>query len=185
MGLRAPYDNGYQYLEWQKLLERTQMLLDNPDSSSDLQSETSAKFFGLAVGAMLVSRHKYGLLAQGYPENVKAIGNVDAIDPATFDKLGSFGKRLRWYFFGEKNLDFGEPGEPEYDIEPGNAEYLVDAANMLMIEFMHPAHPKAHYTATDSAGSPGRVAQNTELYGERGNQFKNTDLVSADEKASL
>lgn len=31
-----------------------------------------------------------------------------------------------------------------------NTEYLVDAANYLMFEFMYPQHPKAHFKATDS-----------------------------------
>jgi hypothetical protein len=31
-------------------------------------------------------------------------------------------------------------------------------ANFAMIEFMHPRHPQAHYKATDSDGSPGRVS---------------------------
>ena len=42
--------------------------------------------------------------------------------------------------------------------ETGNTEYLIDAANFAMIEFMLPAHPGAHFRATDSDGSPGRVA---------------------------
>lgn len=41
--------------------------------------------------------------------------------------------------------------------ETGNGEWLVDAANFLMIEFMHPAHPEAHFRPTDSDESPGRV----------------------------
>ncbi len=41
--------------------------------------------------------------------------------------------------------------------ETGNTEYLMDAANFAMIEFMHPHIPNAHYTPTDSDGSPGRV----------------------------
>lgn len=41
-------------------------------------------------------------------------------------------------------------------IETGNTEWLVDAANFLMIEFMLPAHPRAHFKATDSHESPGR-----------------------------
>lgn len=41
--------------------------------------------------------------------------------------------------------------------ETGNTEYLIDAANFAMIEYMHPAHPLAHFAATDSDGSPGRV----------------------------
>lgn len=39
----------------------------------------------------------------------------------------------------------------------GNAEWLIDAANFAMIEFMHPRHPRAHFEATDSDESPGRV----------------------------
>lgn len=57
----------------------------------------------------------------------------------------------------------------------GNAEYLVDVANFAMIEFMHPAHAKAHYQATDAAGSPGRVCVNKDIY-DRPNQFKNSDI---------
>lgn len=38
----------------------------------------------------------------------------------------------------------------------GNTEFLVDVANFAMIEFTHPKHPDAHYTAEDSGG-PGRV----------------------------
>lgn len=40
----------------------------------------------------------------------------------------------------------------------GNVEFLIDAANFAMIEFMHPAHPKAHFRSTDESESPGRVA---------------------------
>jgi hypothetical protein len=36
-----------------------------------------------------------------------------------------------------------------------NTEYLVDAANFCMIEFMFPAFADAQYTATDSDKSPG------------------------------
>lgn len=40
--------------------------------------------------------------------------------------------------------------------ETGNTEFLMDAANFAMIEFMHPAHPKAFFEGTDSDQSPGR-----------------------------
>ena len=43
-------------------------------------------------------------------------------------------------------------------IETGNTEWLVDAANFAMIEFMLPSHPKAHFRATDSYESPGRFS---------------------------
>lgn len=39
--------------------------------------------------------------------------------------------------------------------ETGNTEYLIDAANFCMIEFMHPAIPNAKMVATDSDKSPG------------------------------
>lgn len=46
--------------------------------------------------------------------------------------------------------------------ETGNTEWLMDAANFAMIEYMHPGHPGAHFRATDSDESPGRVGR----YGE-------------------
>lgn len=39
--------------------------------------------------------------------------------------------------------------------ETGNTEFLMDAANFAMIEFMFPKHPSAHFEATDSDQSPG------------------------------
>lgn len=41
--------------------------------------------------------------------------------------------------------------------ETGNTEFLLDAANYLMFEFMYPQHPKAHFRATDSGESAGIV----------------------------
>lgn len=41
--------------------------------------------------------------------------------------------------------------------ETGNTEYLVDAANYIMFEFMFPQHPKAHFRATGSEESAGVV----------------------------
>jgi len=39
----------------------------------------------------------------------------------------------------------------------GNTEFLMDAANFAMIEFMLPRHANAHFTPTDSDQSPGRT----------------------------
>jgi hypothetical protein len=41
--------------------------------------------------------------------------------------------------------------------DTGNTEWLMDAANYAMIEFMYPRHPDAHYRPTDSNESPGRI----------------------------
>lgn len=43
----------------------------------------------------------------------------------------------------------------------GNTEWLVDAANFCMIEFMLPRHPRAHFEGTDDSASPGRVSTRT------------------------
>jgi hypothetical protein len=42
-------------------------------------------------------------------------------------------------------------------LQDGNTEWLVDAANFLMIEFMYPKHSKAHFRSTGSHESPGVV----------------------------
>jgi len=36
----------------------------------------------------------------------------------------------------------------------GNTEWLIDAANFAMIEYMHPQHSNAHFRATDSSEAP-------------------------------
>lgn len=43
--------------------------------------------------------------------------------------------------------------------ETGNTEFLIDAANFLMVEFMVPSVDNAYFKPTDSNESPGLVAQ--------------------------
>ena len=57
--------------------------------------------------------------------------------------------------------------------ETGNTEWLIDAANFAMIEYMLPSHKNAHFRATDSPESPGRAAYDTNL---EGTQASNRDL---------
>lgn len=45
--------------------------------------------------------------------------------------------------------------------ETKNTEYLIDAANFAMIEFMHPSVDGAHFSPTDDSGSPGRIGRET------------------------
>ena len=56
--------------------------------------------------------------------------------PNSADALASLEKRLAKYR------------------ETGNTEWLIDAANFCMIEFMYPSHPKAHFRATERDESP-------------------------------
>lgn len=54
----------------------------------------------------------------------------------------------------------------------GNTEYLVDAANYIMFEFMYPQHPKAHFKATDSKDSAGIVGISVkEMEGLKNEQY--------------
>lgn len=39
--------------------------------------------------------------------------------------------------------------------ETGNISWLIDVANMAMIEFMYPQHINKHYRGTESHESPG------------------------------
>jgi hypothetical protein len=66
-------------------------------------------------------------------------GAVAEAYPARVDAIASLKKRLDRY------------------AEDGNTEWLMDVANFAMIEFMHPRHPQAHFKATDTYESPGRV----------------------------
>lgn len=43
--------------------------------------------------------------------------------------------------------------------ETGNIEWLIDAGNFAMLEYMLPSHPNAHFRATDSGDSPGRMTR--------------------------
>jgi hypothetical protein len=54
--------------------------------------------------------------------------------------------------------------------QTGNTEYLIDAGNYLMFEFMHPKHPEAHFKPTDDAGSAHRISAVTGRPDARNNQ---------------
>lgn len=54
--------------------------------------------------------------------------------------------------------------------ETGNTEWLIDAANFAMIEFMHPTHPDAHFAGTDDDASPGRVSATSGRRDKRDNR---------------
>jgi hypothetical protein len=164
MDTRQPWDQK----SWEDFVARVGTLLQSGDVADVTRNEFSPAFVLLALGAMQVSYYKYGAVREGYPHRVNAIGTADSVPPGSLNAMGSFGKRLEWYFRGATNAD------GEQYIAPGNVEYLVDAANFLMIEFMCPAHPLAHYEATDRDGSPGRMLRNA-MY-DRAEQIKNADI---------
>lgn len=60
----------------------------------------------------------------------------------------------------------------------GNTEWLMDVANFAMIEFMYPAHRKAHFRPTESHESPG-------LYGMKNRGDLNRLVKAIDTLESL
>lgn len=72
-------------------------------------------------------------------------GKVKDAVPFHVDALGSLKIRIDKY------------------LETGNTEFLMDAANFAMMEFMYPHLENAHYRPTDSDEAPGRKAANGRL----------------------
>lgn len=83
-----------------------------------------------------------------------------------FDELRKNRVELSHYKYGRAKKNF-ESGNVDalatHDLciekykKTGNTEYLVDAANYLMFEFMWPHANGAHFRATDSSESAGVV----------------------------
>lgn len=63
-------------------------------------------------------------------------------------------------------------------METGNVEWLVDVANFAMMEYMHPAHPRAHYRPTDSHETPG-IFTHVGSAAETGSQHNHRFLETA------
>ena len=55
-----------------------------------------------------------------------------------------------------------------------NLEWLMDAANYLMIEFMYPKDPKAFFKPTTKRESPGAVLRNGKI--SKGKEDFNPDI---------
>ncbi len=63
--------------------------------------------------------------------------------------------------------------------ETGNTEWLIDAANFAMIEFMYSSHPDAHFEGTDDDASPGRVSATSGSRDKRDNKEIGTNPKSS------
>lgn len=62
--------------------------------------------------------------------------------------------------------------------ETKNTEFLIDAANFAMIEFMHPSIEGAFFAGTDDDQSPGRRAARTGTLDKRDNATIGTNPAS-------
>lgn len=81
-----------------------------------------------------------------------------------FDELRQNRVEVSMYKYGSAKVNFGDRlvnAIKSHDLcikkyeETGNTEYLLDAANYLMFEFMYPQHEGAFFKATDSSESAG------------------------------
>lgn len=97
-----------------------------------------------------------GLVARGMPDTEYDAaflqGMLDRM-AVSFHKYGAVAKAYPHDVSALKSL---EQRLAKY-IETGNTEFLIDAANFSMIEFMRPSIPGAFYEPTDSDQSPGRT----------------------------
>lgn len=59
--------------------------------------------------------------------------------------------------------------------ETKNTEFLIDAANFAMIEFMHPSVEGAFFAGTDDDQSPGRRVNRTGMVDKRDNSTIGTN----------
>ena len=97
-----------------------------------------------------------------------------------FDEIRKNRVNVSFYKYGPAKLNFGEHcvdamGSMDKCIkkyqETGNTEYLADAANYLMFEFMFPSHQKAHFRSTDSGESAGIVGMSVKEMEDYGNSW--------------
>lgn len=104
-----------------------------PEELVILETEFSEQFVEYMKNRMIISFHRYGFVkdAMVSKEDDGPKKVINAIDSALL--------RITKYQ------------------ATGNTEWLVDASNLLMMEFMFPQHPNAHFRATDSGESPGRI----------------------------
>lgn len=96
---------------------------------------------------------------------------LDRIAPRKFHDMMDDRMLVSHYKYGESTDGYPEKSKAVDNIkvrvdkylETGNVEYLVDAANFAMLEFMHPSVDNAYLKATDSDGSPGILYQDGQL----------------------
>lgn len=81
-----------------------------------------------------------------------------------FDTLRKNRVEVSFHKYGPAKINFGDKlvdTIKSHDLyiekykETGNTEYLLDAANYLMFEFMYPQKEGAYFKATDSSESAG------------------------------
>ena len=115
------------------------------------ETEVSREFLQGIADRMAMSWFKYGNVADAYPKKVNAIESLML-------RLVRYMGVDRFRAAAESVLAKMERVDQEpHRRASNNTEYLIDAGNFAMIEFMRPSIEGAFYEPTDSNGSPGRV----------------------------
>ena len=111
----------------------TTMKLKLSNSSTVPNEEIASKeFLQGMINRMIVSHHKY------HKKPFKKLSEYHKAEE--YDKINAlYNCRTRLKLYRQT----------------GNREWLMDAANCIMIEFMFPAHKKSHFRSTSSEESPG------------------------------
>ena len=112
------------------------------------KKEYSEEFDKLRKNRVEVSYYKYGSAADNFGSDLRLV-----------DAIKSHDKCLEKY----KNT--------------GNIEYLLDAANYLMFEYMYPQHPNAHFRATGSDESAGIAGVSINEIRRKNNEDKAFDHI--------
>lgn len=126
------------------------------------ESEFSPVFVQAMYDRMAVSFFKYGKVKDAYPAKVDAVKSLiqRLVKYCGFARIDEALRRLK------EDTTFTKTFPVAGD---GNTEWLVDAGNFALIEFLAPAHKQAHFQGTDAGASPGRVT-NTGVHTEKGNR---------------
>lgn len=83
-----------------------------------------------------------------------------------FDEKRKNRAAVSFYKYGSAKINFGQrlvEALPTMQkcidkyLKTGNTEYLLDAGNYIMFEYMYPTHENAHFRATDTEESAGVV----------------------------
>jgi hypothetical protein len=101
-----------------------------PSVAEILKTEFSEEAIQLMRNRMATSYFKYGRVIDA---------QRGTKDKPPIDNKANIQKRLSMYY------------------ETGNKEWLIDAMNLMMMEYMYPQQPGAHFRATDSHESPGMI----------------------------
>ena len=110
-------------------------------------TEWSETFPQAMVDRMHVSYFKYGAVKKAYPDHADALASL-LLRVAMYCGLDRFKDAVANCLTANKVTAAGTK----------NTEYLVDAANFAMIEFIAPSISSAFFEGTDATGSPGRIS---------------------------